>query len=61
MHASRTEVGSELHQVQVELQELWQERDALKARVSATSNLITVEEADQLRTAVQKCAKSAVR
>ena len=52
MHASRTEVGSELHQVQVELQELRQERDALKVRVSATSNLITAEEADQLRTAV---------
>ena len=52
MHASRTEVGSELHQVQVELQELWQERDAWKVRVFATSNLITAEEADQLRTVV---------
>ena len=52
MHASRTEVGSGLHQVQVELQELRQERDALKVRVSATSNLITAEEADQLRTVV---------
>ena len=48
MHASRTEVGSELHQVQVELQELRQERDALKARVSATTSFITAEEADQL-------------
>ena len=52
MHASRTEVGSELHQVQVELQELQQERDALKVRVSATSNLIAAEEVDQLRTVV---------
>ena len=34
------------------LQELRQERDALKVRVSATSNLITAEEADQLRTVV---------
>ena len=33
MHASRTEVESELHQVQVELQELRQERDVLKVRV----------------------------
>ena len=49
MHASRTEVGSELHQVQVELQELRQERDV---SVSATSNLITAEEADQSRTVV---------
>ena len=46
MHASRTEVGSELHQVQVELQQLRQERDVLKVRVSATSNLITAEEAE---------------
>ena len=52
MHASRTEVGSELHQVQVELQELPQEQDALKVRVSTTSNLITEKETDQLRIVV---------
>ena len=57
MHASRTEVGSELHQVQVELQELQQERDALKARVS--TNLITAEEADQLRAVVAELRRGA--
>ena len=40
MHASRTEVGSKSCQVQVELQELRQERDALRVRASKTPNLI---------------------
>ena len=44
MHANRTKVGSELHQVQVG-KELRQERDALKV-------LITAKEADQLRIVV---------